>query len=71
MTKIRKFFSEISLELQKTTWPWNPKETGFKKYKELVDSTIVVIVAMIFLGAFVALWDTVMLAVMRVLTGTR
>jgi preprotein translocase subunit SecE len=69
MTKIRKFFSEISLELQKTTWPWNPKETGFKKYKELTDSTIVVIVAMILMGAFVAFWDTIMVAVMRFLTG--
>lgn len=69
MTKIKKFFSEISLELQKTTWPWNPKETGFKKYKELTDSTIVVIVAMVLLRAFVALWDTIMLAVMQVLTG--
>jgi preprotein translocase subunit SecE len=70
MTRIRKFFSEISLELQKTTWPWNPKESGFKKYKELTDSTVVVIVAMVFLGAFVALWDTVMIAVMKVLTNS-
>jgi preprotein translocase subunit SecE len=67
MTKIKTFFSQISLELQKTTWPWNPNETGFKKYKELTDSTVVVIVAMILLGAFVAFWDTIMIAVMRLI----
>ncbi len=69
MSSIKKLFSEIVLELQKTTWPWNPKETGFKKYKELTDATIVVILAMIFLGAFVAFCDTIMIGVMQVLTG--
>jgi preprotein translocase subunit SecE len=45
------------LELKKATWPWDPKEKGFAKYRELNDSTIVVFIAMILLGAFVAFFD--------------
>jgi preprotein translocase subunit SecE len=66
--KISKFFAEIRTELLKATWPWDPKERGFKKYKELTDSTVVVFIAMILLAAFVAFWDLMMLGVMRLLT---
>lgn len=48
------------MELKKATWPWDPKETGFAKYKELNDSTIVVFIAMLLLGAFVAGFDLVL-----------
>lgn len=58
MNKIRKYFSEVILELKKASWPWDPKERGFAKYKELNDSTIVVVIAMLLLGAFVAFFDT-------------
>ena len=52
------FFREVKTELQKATWPWDPKEKSFgAKYKELIDSTIVVIIAMILLSAFVAIFD--------------
>lgn len=68
LSKIRKFISEVSVELHKTTWPWDPKETGFKKFKELTDSTLVVFVAMLLLGAFVNFWDVVMVGVMQALT---
>ncbi|WP_343225960.1 preprotein translocase subunit SecE [Luteolibacter marinus] len=46
-------------ELRKANWPWesDPKVKGFKKYKELVDSTIVVLIATILLAGFVSLWD--------------
>jgi preprotein translocase subunit SecE len=60
MSKIRTYINEVYLELKKATWPWDPKETGFAKYKELNDSTIVVFVAMILLGAFVAGFDLVL-----------
>ncbi len=70
MFKIRSFFKEIGLELKKTTWPWDAKETGFRKFKELTDSTIIVIVAVIFLGVFVAAWDFIMAGVMGFLTRT-
>lgn len=66
--KIRKFFSDVGLELKKTSWPWDPKEQGFKKFKELSDSTVVVIVAVVLLGAWVAFWDFIMAYVMGVVT---
>ena len=60
MGKIRNFFTEVKVELQKASWPWDPKERGFRKYKELVDSTLVVIIAMLLLGGYVALFDFVL-----------
>ena len=57
--KIATFIHEVKAELRKASWPWDndPKAKGFKKYKELVDSTIVVLVAMILLAGFVSLFD--------------
>lgn len=63
------FITEVRGELAKASWPWDPKEKGFKKYKELVDSTIVVIVAMLLLSGYIALLDFVMLSVVGALTG--
>ena len=54
LTKTKTFFNEVKVELQKCSWPWDPKEKGFKKYKELFDSTGVVIVSMLLLGEFQA-----------------
>jgi preprotein translocase subunit SecE len=68
MQKISKFFFEVKTELQKATWPWDPKEKGFKKYKELTDSTVVVFIAMILLGAFVSFWDLILSKVMGLVT---
>ncbi|MCB1097361.1 MAG: preprotein translocase subunit SecE [Verrucomicrobiae bacterium] len=70
MTKVTKFFSDIMIELRKASWPWDPKERGFKKYKELTDSTVVVFIAMILLAAFVSAWDLLMIGVMKLLTGS-
>src|SRR2546430_16299245 len=53
-TKITTFLSEVKVELQKCSWPWDPKEKGFRRYKELFDSTVVVIMAMLLLGGYVA-----------------
>jgi len=64
--KTRKFFGEVGLELKKTSWPWDNKEKGFKKFKELFDSTVVVIVAIVLLGAWVAFWDFIMTYVMSI-----
>ncbi len=60
MSKIRTYINEVILELKKATWPWDPKEKGFTKYKELNNSTLVVFVAMLLLGAFVAGFDIVL-----------
>ena len=66
--KIRKFVSEVKAELHKATWPWDPKERGFKKYRQLIDSTIVVLIATLLLGAYVAFGDLVMVHAMKLLT---
>ena len=68
--KISIFIGEVKTELRKAAWPWDPdpKVKGFKKYKELIDSTLVILVAMILLAAYVALWDLVHQSVVTYLT---
>jgi preprotein translocase subunit SecE len=58
-SKIFSFLGEVKGELYKASWPWesDPKIKGLKKYKELVDSTIVVLIAMVLLAGFVQFWD--------------
>jgi preprotein translocase subunit SecE len=60
ITRVKNFFSEVKVELQKASWPWDPKEKGFRRYKELSDSTVVVIIAMLLLGGYVALFDFIL-----------
>lgn len=67
--KTKKFIGETRAELQKATWPWNPKEKGFRKYKELVDSTIVVVIASILLAGYVSFIDFIMVNIVGFLTG--
>ena len=57
MSKVRQYWDEVLVELRKATWPWDPKERGVKKYKEITSSTTVVVVAMLLLGGYVSLWD--------------
>jgi preprotein translocase subunit SecE len=61
ITRVKNFFGEVKVELQKASWPWDPKEKGFRRYKELSDSTVVVIIAMLLLGGYVALFDFVLI----------
>jgi preprotein translocase subunit SecE len=68
IAKTRNFFNEVKVELQKASWPWDPKERGFRKYKELIDSTLVVIIAMLLLGGYVALFDFVLVNVVHYFT---
>ena len=68
MQKVRNFVNEVKVELQKASWPWDPKEKGFKKYKELVDSTMVVVIAMLLLSGYVAFWDFIMVNIVGALT---
>jgi len=67
-TKSKTFISEVRLELVRASWPWDPKQKGMKRYKELTDSTIVVIVAMLLLGGYVALFDFILVNVIHFLT---
>ncbi len=60
LTKTKNFFSEVKVELQKASWPWDPKQKGLRKFKELNDSTVVVIIAMLLLGGYVAFFDFVL-----------
>jgi preprotein translocase subunit SecE len=68
LLKTRNFFSEVKVELQKASWPWDPKEKGVRRYKELTDSTVVVIVAMLLLGGYVALFDFILVNVVHFFT---
>ena len=68
IAKTRNFFSEVKVELQKASWPWEPKEKGFRRYKELTDSTLVVIIAMLLLGGYVALFDFILMNVVHYFT---
>jgi preprotein translocase subunit SecE len=54
--KIRNFFVEVTGELKKSSWPTR---------KDLIDSTIVVIVAVFALGIFVSLADMVFVQIVR------
>jgi preprotein translocase subunit SecE len=70
LARTKTFISEVRGELAKASWPWDPKEKGFKKYKELVDSTIVVIIAMLLLSGYIGLLDLVLIKVVGALTGS-
>jgi preprotein translocase subunit SecE len=70
ISRTKSFFNEVRLELQKASWPWEPKEKGFKRYKELTDSTLVVIIAMLLLGGYVALFDFILVNVIHFLSRT-
>ena len=66
--KAKNFFSEVKVELQKASWPWDMKERGFRRYKELTDSTLVVLIAMLLLGGYVALFDFILVNVVHYFT---
>jgi len=68
ISKTKDFFNEVKVELQKASRPWDPKERGIRRYKELIDSTLVVIIAMLLLGGYVALFDFVLVNVVHYFT---
>ena len=59
VVKTKTFFAEVVTELKKSAWPTR---------KELLDSTLVVIVTMLILGAFVAVADLVFVKIIGILT---
>jgi preprotein translocase subunit SecE len=67
---IFKFISETKIELAKCSWPWDPNQTGFKKFRELRDSTVVVILSVILLAGFVTTSDWLLTHLVGFLTGT-
>ena len=66
--KTHKFITEVRSELAKAQWPWDPNERGFKRYKELTDSTMVVLIAMLILGGYIAFFDSILIIVVSFLT---
>jgi preprotein translocase subunit SecE len=62
------FINEVVLELKKCSWPWNPQEKGLKRYKELIDSTVVVAISALLLAAIVTSSDFVLREVIGFLT---
>lgn len=67
-SKTKKFISEVRVELGKAQWPWDPDQKGFKRYKELWDSTVVVVIAMLLLGGYIAFFDFITITVVGFLT---
>ena len=65
--RVRGFLSQVWAELEKCSWPWDPKEKGLKRYRELIDSTAVVVVAMLLLSGYIAFWDLVMVNLVKLL----
>ena len=63
----KNFLSDVKVELQKASWPWDPKEKGAKKYKELTDSTTIVIIAMLLMSGYIAGWDFLLNFIMSVI----
>ena len=57
--RVRDFLAEVMVELKKSSWPTR---------KELIDSTLVVIVTVLILGVFVALADLLFLRIIAFLT---
>jgi len=70
LAKTKAFISEVRTELLKATWPWDPKEHGFKRYKELVDSTMVVVVAMLLLAGYISFCDLCLTSIISFLTAS-
>jgi preprotein translocase subunit SecE len=66
--KIATYFREVRTELTKVQWPWDDSERGFKKYKELWDSTLVVIIAMLLVGGYISFFDFITINVVGYLT---
>ena len=56
-SKISKFVGEVHGELVKCSWPWDPSESGVKKYRELIDSTTVVALTTLVLAAYTSGFD--------------
>ncbi|MDR2462406.1 MAG: preprotein translocase subunit SecE [Verrucomicrobiales bacterium] len=66
--QISRFYGEVRGELAKCTWPWDPEQSGFRKYKVLIDSTLVVCVASLLLAGYTTGFDFVISNLVTLLT---
>ena len=65
--RAKQFLDEVKSELEKASWPWDPKETGMKRYRELIDSTTVVVIAMVLLAGYISFWDIILTNLVKLL----
>ena len=56
-TGIARFVREVRVELAKCTWPWDPEQTGFRKYKVLIDTTVVICVTTLLMAGYITGFD--------------
>ncbi|WP_018291432.1 hypothetical protein [Verrucomicrobium sp. 3C] len=62
------FLTEVSKELKKCAWPWDPQQKGARRYRELIDSTVVVSISSVLLAAVVTLADFLLVRVVGFVT---
>lgn len=68
--KIRKYITEVQIELHKAQWPWSNEEHGLKRFRELWNSTLVVIIAMLLMGGYISFFDFITINIIGFLTRT-
>jgi preprotein translocase subunit SecE len=69
--KSKTFLSEVVVEMKKVSWPIKRGKNikPADRYRELWDSTLMVIVSTLVLAAYIGLIDTVLSSVMSLLLG--
>jgi len=66
--RVGAFLVEVLGELKKCAWPWEPQEKGARRYRELIDSTVVVAISSVMLAALVTLADFLLVRVVGFVT---
>ncbi|MDD4932005.1 MAG: preprotein translocase subunit SecE [Methylacidiphilaceae bacterium] len=66
--RVAAFLAEVMGELKKCAWPWEPQEKGARRYRELIDSTVVVAISSVLLAAVVTLADFLLVRVVGFVT---
>ncbi|MEM9398760.1 MAG: preprotein translocase subunit SecE [Verrucomicrobiota bacterium] len=64
---ILKFSGEVRTELAKCTWPWDKDQTGLRKYKPLIETTVMIIICTIMLAGYIAFFDLLINKFVRLL----
>ena len=68
MKKIKSYLSEVQIELHKAQWPWSNEEHGLKRFRELWNSSLVVIIAMLLVGGYISFFDFITINIIGFLT---
>ncbi len=68
LTKIKRYLVEVRAELAKAQWPWSNEERGVKRFKELWNSSLIVIIAMMLVGGYISFFDFITINVIGFLT---